>query len=510
MFVVSLSIFSPIQAQAAPPDAPVISSVFARVNGLDVSFTPATGITYQVKVSASGNQVAASASGLTTSPVRVNGLSASTDYTVELIATNSTNESSSTSTSARTYQSIRLDFQFTSVTSDGSNLSVAFAVNPDYTYALIWDGTVMRTGIKSSPQTVSNWPSGRTVQLGIVDAYGNYGYSNPTLPTVTAPTPVNQATLTINPVSAMIVGGTASLSTSGGSGTGAVSYSSSTTSICTISGTTLSAVSAGTCSISATKASDSSFNAASATLSVLISDPVAAKQDQATFSINLISTLTVGGTASLATSGGSGTGSVTYSSSTTSVCTISGTTLTAVGAGTCSISATKAGDNSFNSANATASLVVGNAIPTKIDPPPIAISMKDLVVGETSQINMVGINVGPASKTYATLTPTVCSLSGLIVTALSVGTCTLSGTRLEDATYNALTATKSVQVTAPLVDTAPPALNNFSIAVTPAAVYENGTFSLSVPITDATGVASASVTISRSSLSTNYSVGDTG
>ena len=53
---------------------------------------------------------------------------------------------------------------------------------------------------------------------------------------------------------------------------------------------------------------------------------------------------------SLATSGGSGSGAVTYSNSPgTTTCSISGSTLTANGAGTCLITATKAGDGNYNS-----------------------------------------------------------------------------------------------------------------------------------------------------------------
>ena len=114
--VLSATFISVPSSFAVPPANPTISSTFARVAGVDVSFTPVTGLTYQVKVSAAGAQVAASNAGLTNSPIAVNGLTANTDYSVELIATNSGGEFSSTTTTVKTYQSIRLDFQYTSAT----------------------------------------------------------------------------------------------------------------------------------------------------------------------------------------------------------------------------------------------------------------------------------------------------------------------------------------------------------------------------------------------------------
>jgi hypothetical protein len=64
---------------------------------------------------------------------------------------------------------------------------------------------------------------------------------------------------------------TSTLSTSGGSGTGAVSYAV-TTGTCTLSGATVTAgVSNETCTVTATKAADSTYQAASATVNITVS-----------------------------------------------------------------------------------------------------------------------------------------------------------------------------------------------------------------------------------------------
>ena len=66
------------------------------------------------------------------------------------------------------------------------------------------------------------------------------------------------------------LGSTATLSTSGGSGTGTVSYASSNAN-CTINGNILTAEVAGSCTVTATKATDSDYLAATATISITIS-----------------------------------------------------------------------------------------------------------------------------------------------------------------------------------------------------------------------------------------------
>jgi len=68
-----------------------------------------------------------------------------------------------------------------------------------------------------------------------------------------------------------MTGSTATLSASGYSGTGTISYSSSTTNVCSVSGTTLSAFSIGTCSVSASIAADASYSSATTSASMTVS-----------------------------------------------------------------------------------------------------------------------------------------------------------------------------------------------------------------------------------------------
>jgi trimeric autotransporter adhesin len=95
-------------------------------------------------------------------------------------------------------------------------------------------------------------------------------------------TKASQATLVVSPAASNVtLSGTTTLSTTGGSGTGAVTYAVSSGS-CTVSSTTLTApATAGTCSVTATKAADSSYSAAtSAAITINVTSPVIVARDQ--------------------------------------------------------------------------------------------------------------------------------------------------------------------------------------------------------------------------------------
>ncbi|MEQ1516468.1 MAG: choice-of-anchor V domain-containing protein [Usitatibacteraceae bacterium] len=137
------------------------------------------------------------------------------------------------------------------------------------------------------------------------------------------------------------VGGTGSLSTSGGAGSGALSYVPSNSGICSVAGTTVTAVSVGTCTITATKAADSQTS--------VLADAVSFSIVQATQTITfpfvapkLASAAPFGVSA---TGGGSG-NPITYAA--TGVCTNAGAIVTLTGSvGTCTVTANQAGNANY-------------------------------------------------------------------------------------------------------------------------------------------------------------------
>ncbi len=181
-----------------------------------------------------------------------------------------------------------------------------------------------------------------------------------------------------------VVGTPLTLTTSGGAGTGALTYllSSAGSAKCTLNGDTLVATSAGTCTLLVTKAGDATYLAA-------ISSPTTVSFTSATLTqapLTLTSTRGVVGTPlTLTTSGGSGTGVVTYALSGpgTATCTLSGDTLTATRAGTCTLLVTKVGDPTYAASSSAATVTFdARLIATRVT--------GDVEVGRTSLVTISG------------------------------------------------------------------------------------------------------------------------
>jgi hypothetical protein len=155
----------------------------------------------------------------------------------------------------------------------------------------------------------------------------------------------------------LTVGGSGSVTASGGASGNAVTFSSTTTGVCTSSGTngsTVTGVTAGTCIIAADQAGNGNYNAATQvtqSFSVGMADQTISFGSAPTF---------VGSSGSVSATGGASGNPVIFSSTTTAVCTVSGSTVTAVAGGTCVIAANQAGNANYNAAaQATQSFAVG-------------------------------------------------------------------------------------------------------------------------------------------------------
>jgi alpha-tubulin suppressor-like RCC1 family protein len=124
-----------------------------------------------------------------------------------------------------------------------------------------------------------------------------------------------------------------------------VSFSSTTTSICTVSGSTVTLVALGTCTIAANQAGNVTY--------------VAAPQVLQSFTVSLVTqtitfgtapSVSVGGKGVVTATGGASGNAVTFSAAPASVCTIAGSTVTGVAVGTCTITANQAGNTSYAAA----------------------------------------------------------------------------------------------------------------------------------------------------------------
>ena len=161
-----------------------------------------------------------------------------------------------------------------------------------------------------------------------------------------------QRTLTLNAPASMTYGQAAeTLTTTGGSGDGTVSYDVGTSNGCEVNGDKLTVTNAsGTCTVTATKAGNDYYESAtSAPQTVNLH-----KADQATLNYTGATSGTFGDKLTLSSTGGSGTGALTYEA-TGAACRIDPNDSTKLeitsGTGDCSVEVKKAADNNYESAS---------------------------------------------------------------------------------------------------------------------------------------------------------------
>jgi hypothetical protein len=239
-------------------------------------------------------------------------------------------------------------------------------------------------------------------------------------------------------------GTTQALGTTGGSGTGAVTYTSTTPTVCTLSGSTLTIIAgSGTCSVYATKAADANYTVInSATVNI-----TAQRANQAALVVTgTTSPAGVGTTQALGTTGGSGTGAVTFSTGASTACSVSGSTLTITAStGTCAVTATKAADANYNATtSAPVAITVAPAVLT-VTPNPQAVTFGDAVPAYTFVVTgfLPGENAGNAAGYVA---PTCTSAyTPATPVASSPLTITCSGGSATDYTFDT-TATAALTI----------------------------------------------------------------
>ena len=230
---------------------------------------------------------------------------------------------------------------------------------------------------------------------------------------------------------------------SAGDGSGTKSYSSSTTSICTINSSTglVAFVDAGTCTIAAEITAAGGYAAATAasisfTITAL-SRTLSLSGDSGPYAINATApTMTATPSA--------GAGSITYTSSTTSVCTVNSSTgvVTFVDAGTCTIGSSIAANSGYASASSSTRSFTITAISRTLTID--AGSYNASYSGNATPPTITSTaSAGAGTKTYSSSTTSVCTINAStgVVTFVDAGTCTISATIGSNGNYGAATAT---------------------------------------------------------------------
>ncbi|QIL19344.1 autotransporter domain-containing protein [Thermomonas sp. HDW16] len=251
----------------------------------------------------------------------------------------------------------------------------------------------------------------------------------------------------------------------------AISYTSQTTGVCTISNTTVTMLSAGTCTIAADQAGDANYTAATP-----VSQTIAISQATQTitgFAANPAApTYAPNGTFSVSATGGASGNPVTFASTSPSICTVSGSTVTMLSAGTCSLTADQAGDANYTAATQEMlNAVIGQATQTITFG---AQTNQTYAPNGTFALNPLATASSGLAVSYSSLTGTVCSISGSTVTMLSAGTCTIAADQAGDANYTAAT-----QVTQTItISQATQAIAGFAATPATPTYAPGGTFSV--------------------------------
>ncbi|HWX73992.1 MAG TPA: hypothetical protein VNZ05_01710, partial [Solirubrobacteraceae bacterium] len=224
------------------------------------------------------------------------------------------------------------------------------------------------------------------------------------------------------------VGGTYKVEASASSGF-AVSFSSATTPVCTVSGSTVTLVAAGTCTVNANQAGSSEWEAAPQQQQ---SFSVAKRAQTITFQSTPPSPAFVGATYKVEASASSAL-AVSFSSATTPVCTVSGATVTLVAAGTCTVNANQAGNGEYEAApqQQQSFSVVKRAQTVAFK----STAPSPGVVGGTYKVEASASSTLAVS--FSSATAPVCTVSGSTVTFVAAGTCTVNANQAGNGEYEA-------------------------------------------------------------------------
>lgn len=250
-----------------------------------------------------------------------------------------------------------------------SGLVVFFSSSATPTVCSVTGNTV--TGLLAGTCTITASQTGNA----------NYAAATP----VTQNIVVGKANQTIGAISfnpaTLGVGGTTAASATATSGL-AVNFTSTTPIICSVSGNTVAGLLTGTCIVAANQPGNANFTAApQVTQNITVT--------QGTQTIGAISftptTLAVGGTTTASATATSGL-AVTFNSSTTpTICSVSGNTVTGLLAGTCTITASQAGNANYSAATpVTKNITVGVALAPAVTFNPTSLTFADQIMGTTS------------------------------------------------------------------------------------------------------------------------------
>ena len=218
------------------------------------------------------------------------------------------------------------------------------------------------------------------------------------------------------------------LSATGSSGL-AVSFASTTPAVCTVSGATMTLVAAGTCTIQATQAGNANYAAATP-----VNQSFQVTQGSQTIAFGALSNQALS-TAPFTLSATDSSGlAVSFASTTPAVCTVSGATMTLVAAGTCTIQATQPGNSNYGAATP-----VNQSFQVTPESQTVTFGALSNQTLGTAPFTLSATDSSGLAVSFASTTPTLCTVSGKTVTLVAAGTCTVQATQTGNTNYGAAT-----------------------------------------------------------------------
>jgi len=351
----------------------------------------------------------------------------------------------------------------------GSNQFERLGDGTDTNRSLAVDISELSAGRATASLSTSTLPVGNR---SITGAY--VGDTNRTGSTSAALTQtINKATSTITfPALANRALGTAAPVPAATASSGlAVSYVSTTTPVCTVTAPgVITLVSVGTCSITASQAGNANFLAATP-----VAQAFSVTKAANTITFPALANRALGTAAPVPAATASSGLPVTYASTTTLVCTVTAPgVITLVSVGTCSITASQAGNANFLAATPVAQAFSVTKAANTITFPALATT----VFGTAPPLPAATASSGLA-VTYASTTAAVCTATGAgVITLVTVGTCSISASQAGNANFLAATpVVRSFSVTQGANAISFPALANTvfgNIPPIPAATASSG------------------------------------
>ena len=268
------------------------------------------------------------------------------------------------------------------------------------------------------------------------DGDANYNYAPPVMRTVTAQK-IDQTPLVVTGPASVTYGTTGTITFTGGTGTGAISYSHGSSLGCSVNSSTglITVVNASlTCLVTVTKAADDNYNIATSAGVVVLN-----KAAQATLTVTGPASVTYGTTPTITTLGGSGTGALSFSHGSSTGCTVNSTTgvISVISvSGSCTVSATKAADDNYLVATSVGFDVTLNKAPGSVS---INNIPGNAVFG--GSFTPTFTKLGDGIVLVGSLTEGVCTINSGVVNFIELGTCTLQAVILEGSNYLGATGT---------------------------------------------------------------------